>query len=743
MLLVEPRWQHSRMTKATLLAVLAITMAACTPTPSSEAPSIPAVDAPAATPEGATASPPDRPTASAPSAAAATPPGPEPNPDRQHRWHPTNPGGGGAFSAVALHGELIVVATDLAGIAASRDGGVTWTTRGSFAGITDTHAAAVAIDPDDPSVVYVGTDGGLYRSEDAAATFTRLAPTGFVSAVAARGPSLWVGVTSAYDQADATLLHSRDRGATWTEIPLPDGRYVVKIDVDASDRALVLTGGGRFVQSPAEIYVVEGTQAQRLDLENVTDAIFDRHDPDTLWATTDGGDQAGRLWRSDEGAFVPITDHGGVIWAPADRPGTIRLLDPRRQFPLDDEQGTWESTDAGATWARVGSVEDWGSGWSKVYWAFTDGFGGPVPSLGFDPTDGERAALVNAQFAYLTVDGGRSFRPAFTDEVAPDRWRSRGIDNVVVADIAIGAYPEVVYPGYWDLGCFVSVDGGDSWANCNTTEYSGDWEGSGGFTGTVVADPERPGTVWAAHAPDWASDAVMLRSEDHAASWTDTSGIPPGPDLLGLALDPSSPTERRTLAVTAGGDVYVSTDDGETWTLDFACGGCRTTAFGPNGTLYAGGEAGLWQRGPDGWAEVEGDFGGEVGGPPWEYDWRGVSSVAVDGGGTVWVTVLGEEGGIYRGDGHSFELVRPGRFYRDVAVDPDDPNTVYLASSSALEQGGYDPESRGLEVTTDGGRTWRQTNDGLAWPFVTNIAVHPEIVVIGSPGTGVAVPVTP
>jgi hypothetical protein len=64
---------------------------------------------------------------------------------------------------------------------------------------------------------------------------------------------------------------------------------------------------------------------------------------------------------------------------------------------------------------------------------------------------------------------------------------------------------------------------------------------------------------------------------------------------------------------------------------------------------------------------------------------------------------------------------------------------IYVASSSALEQGGYDPRSRGLQVSEDGGRTWRDVNDGLAWPFVTQVRVGGGRVVIGTPGMGVAV----
>ncbi len=729
-------WHDPAVHKPYLTFLATVALAACGPV------SVPSTTLAPTTTVTVASTPATTPPAATSSTVATTAPIRPDRPPQQPvpgRWEPTNPGGGGAFSAVAVDGELIVVATDLSGVVVSHDGGGHWRTIGAFAGLPDTHVATVAIDQNAPDVVYAGTDGGLYVSDDAGRTFAALAPRGFVSAVLARGSHIYAGVETDYDQADGTVLHSPDGGKTWEEIPLPRGRYVVKLDLDPVDpsRVLILTGDGRFVSGAAEVYLYEEATVTRLDVDDVVDAVFDRHHPATVWATSGGGDTSATLWMADGGPFRRVADHGGVIWAPADRPGTIRLFDPRHQFPWDDEGGTWESSDGGATWQRIGAPEAWDSGWSQVFWAFTDGFGGPVPSVGFDPGDGDRAVLVNSQFAYLSDDGGATFRPVFTDEVGAGRFRSRGLDNVVVADLAVGA-GGTLYAGYWDLGCFRSVDGGGAWSNCNTVDHSGDWEGYGGFVGTVVADPSRPGVVWAAHAPDWEADAVLLRSDDAAASWVATD-IPAGPDLLGLAVDPSSPIDRRTLAITSGGDVFVSTDDGRTWSRDFACGGCRVTAFGPGGTIYAGGEAGLWRRDPSGWVDVEGTFAGDVTGAPWTSGWRGVSGIAVGTDGTVWVSVLGDGGGVWRGDEHGFEAVRTGPYYRDVAVDPDHPQVVYAASSSAMEQGGYDPESRGLEVSVDGGDTWRVVDDGLAWPFVTTVATGADTVVIGSPGTGVAV----
>ncbi len=696
---------------------------------------------------------PEPPTPEPPTPEPPTPEPPTPEPPRTPvpaAWTPANPGGGGAFSNVAVGpgGEPLVVATDLSGVAISHDAGRSWRVAGAFAGLDVTHVAAVAVDGADPRRIYAGTEDGLYVSADGGGRFARLGLDGYVSAVAAQGGRVYAAAQPSFDVAGGALYVSADAGGSWERVALPPGRYVVAVKpaMGGDDRALVLTGAGRFTEGPAELYLYEGGALRRIapDLERIVDAAFDPADSSVIWATTDDADtdHPGWLWRGGDGVrWERVAPRGGVLWLPAANPHTLRLIDPRHQFPWDPRNGTWESADGGGSWRHVAGVEDWHKGWSRVYWAYTDGFGGPVPSLAFDPTDPDRALWVNAQWAYQSTDGGRTFRPVFTDEVRPGWWRSRGLDNVVVADIALDADGQAIYAGYWDLGCFRSLDGGASWANCNTLEYSGDWEGYGGFAGTVAADPERPGVVWAAHAQDWASPAVLLRSTDHGASWTKAAGLPSGrADLLGLAVNPASPRHARELLVTHDGDVYGSVDDGLTWALAFACGGCRVTAFGPDGTAYAGGEAGLWRRGPSGWMRVAGDWGGAVTGPPWTGEWRGVVAIEPVGERTLWVAVLGAGGGVYRsGDGEAWERVLAGPFYRDVTVDPRRPDIVYAASSSALEQGGYDPRSLGLQVSEDGGRTWRVRNEGLAWPFVTQVRAGQGRVVLGSPGVGVAV----
>ena len=285
--------------------------------------------------------------------------------------------------------------------------------------------------------------------------------------------------------------------------------------------------------------------------------------------------------------------------------------------------------------------------------------------------------------------------------------------------------------------------------NCNDYDASGDWEGSGGNVTALAVDPARDGVVWMAEAPDVDAAGTLLRSSDYGATWTGSSGLPAAP-FTGLSVDRTSPTNQRTLFLTADGDVYRSVDDGATWSKVFDCNGCRVTAVDAfdGSVVYAGGEAGFWrstQSGDTGtWQEVGlPEMHGNVNGQVWEWGWEGVFAITPDPhvGDRVYVVVFGVGKGLYRSDdaGATWMKLWTDDYLRDVAVSPADPDILFAASSSAFDSGGYEPDSHGVLLSTDGGATWTTQNAGMAWPFAIVVAFDPgdpNHVWAGSPGTG-------
>ena len=277
-------------------------------------------------------------------------------------------------------------------------------------------------------------------------------------------------------------------------------------------------------------------------------------------------------------------------------------------------------------------------------------------------------------------------------------------------DMAISEVnPDLIYAAFWDIGLWRSMDNGGSWQSCNTVAYSGSWDGFGGNTATVLADPDRELTVWATMSGTMApGEPVFLVRSDNGGektSWVQSGTGLPDSSVIGLSLDRQSPINSRTLFVTALGDVYKSTDDGYNWAKKLDCNGCRFTAVDHfNGDLvYAGGENGFWRSTNDGnnWTEVGlPAMGGDPNLTIWDSGWEGVYEVKADPHvqDRVFVSAHGSGKGLWRSDnmGNNWDKLLTDDFMRGMAISPQNKNFLYTTSSSAFHAGGYDPNSHGV-----------------------------------------------
>jgi photosystem II stability/assembly factor-like uncharacterized protein len=113
----------------------------------------------------------------------------------------------------------------------SIDGGITWQQLSTG---LPYNANAIAIDPNQPSVVYsAGSFENVFRSQDGGDTWTQLLPGTSPSFVRAQ---LTVDSSSVlYATASAGIYRSMDRGETYTFIPTPNGAILDKFQIDPRD----------------------------------------------------------------------------------------------------------------------------------------------------------------------------------------------------------------------------------------------------------------------------------------------------------------------------------------------------------------------------------------------------------------------------------------------------------------------------------------------------------------------------
>jgi len=692
---------------------------------------------------------------------------------RAQAWVDINPGAGGAFTTIGAGPTgTIICGGDLSGAYRSVDRGASWTVLGANHGLKETHVRAVAFDPVDPNLIYLGSDAGIYRSMDGGNTLVEVSTPGYVSAIAAAPghPAIvYAGCHVDFASGIGAVYRSDDRGSTWrpVSINLPAGIRILKLLVAPTNPQVVylLSGADLFVPS-ASPWLFRSTDGgvswSRIgeSLGNLWDVAMDPGTPNLLYATTYVGvpevSWTGAVCKSIDGGntWTQKASHTGAIVVTRNQPRVVRVIDVARgsSSPGAAEAGVWESADGGATWNKKSTPSAWDPGWQILTcFAYEKSSYGVAQTLGQDLSDPNVIFWVTKQFVYASFDGGLTFQDLFTNQASPGWWRSRGIENVTVAALAMSAAdPARIFTGYHDIGLWRSLDGGTSWQECNNAAFTGNWKWCGGNTTTVVADPVRADRVWASMGVA-ADTSTLVRSATAGAAsgWIGVSGLPVG-FLKGLSLDPTSPAAQRTLFVTDNGDVYRSLDDGATWSLSFPCGICRTTAVDAHdGSLvYTGGEGGLWQstRGgaPGTWVSV--GPAELAGGSPVavkEEQWTGVHEIAPDPqqSGTVYVAAYGSGKGIYRGTGRgsSWSKLRDGAYTRGVAIDPTNSNVIFATSSRALKAGGPAAGSEGVLCSIDGGASWVSLNGNLAWPFAAQIAIDPSNharLIVGSPGTG-------
>lgn len=689
--------------------------------------------------------------------------------DTPNVWVNISPGGGGAFTSIGAGPTGIILAgSDLSGAYRSKDRGRSWDVIGSFRGLAVAHVSTIGFDPKDSKIMYIGTEAGLYRSTDSGDHFAQVLTTGYIGAIAAapESPSIvYAGWHARFSAGEATVYKSMDRGQTWRQVAknLPGGLRVLKLLVDPSnpDRVYLLSNKDRFFTGALNALLRSedgGVHWTRLaeSLGDIWDAALDPVHPQTLYLTTyqvTPSSWTGTVCKStDAGAtWTQKANRTGVIFVRSDQPQVVRTIDVQRDV-ASAKAGVWESTDGGTTWAKTSEATSWDGGWQDLDWAYGKNLQGLPRTLGSDLSDPNVMYWADVQFTFAAFDGSR-FTNLFTNQVTPGWWRGRGIDDTCVQTIVQSeADPQRLFAGFYDLGTWRSLDGGNSWQSGNSVTFTGKWKGHGGNTTTIVADPERPDVVWATNGQkNDLAQLVLIKSTGAAAptSWTPTTGLPLG-YIAGLSLDRTSPVTRRRLFVTAEGNVYRSQDDGESWSLVLDSGPCRTTAVDRfNGRIvYAGGEGGLWRSTAGGdqgsWERIGNrEMSGANTYPLDKSRWWGVHRIVPDvrESGVLYVVSFGEGHGLYRsGDqGASWTKLRTGDFCRELAIDPRDPATLYLTSSWAYKSGGKAAGSEGVLRSTDGGRTWTPWNEGLAWPFAGPILVDARDshrVYVGSPGTG-------
>jgi hypothetical protein len=640
-------------------------------------------------------------------------------------------------------------------------------------------------------------------------------------------PTVYASRISRYNVADGKILRSDDGGNSFVQTadliapgnPGADNIAITKIVIhpDNPDVVLVLAGQERaLVESGLNtinaLYMSadKGNTWTRLaqGIANISDIAFNpvapyhvfissvsaEHQSRVYYAVADAGNDDWQLAFTtpafDSEFYSPVL----MLWPDSTGSRSMRVIDINSSYHFQASAGwrVFNNTDSAVGWQHqsLGQIRDWTGdesnwkmGWSRVFSILSPTLESINHTIGFDLSDPDRILWATNQFVFsadqVSQGGDRNtlqFNNLTTTGNVASGWASSGLDNITPFILDVNAQnSNVIYAGLNDLGCTVSHDKGASWKLCihNTDSWEGSFHSAisyGGVASALISDPGDAQTVWMFAAGDQDTDVVPLRSTTSGSSWTsflsnwEADSNPSTPDVYGLSIDPLSSMNARRLYVTVAGAVYRSEDSGQHWQEVNECNfGCRVTEVASNGSVYAGGEAGLFVSTDHGasWSTVL--TGSHIGGHYTDFvdnekqqvfdrgGWSGVSGMAIDplNPDIIYVAVFdtGYEQGIYKcnlsgginTDNSCLATPLHSAYVRDVAIDPSNSQNLFATSSSAYTSGGFLTGSTGVWRSTDGATSWQAFNNGLDWNMAFVIEFDPtngNLVYTGSPGGG-------
>jgi len=429
--------------------------------------------------------------------------------------HPSNPG--------------VVFAASSAGVFKTTDGGLTWKCTTS----PSTYASKVAISPVDPDWVWATGYSGLLRTTDGGANWKALSSAAQVSYLAPHpdlrevvyaggGP----GVSKATDGETFVLLNGSPP-------------YVASLAIDPVDpnRILISTRLGFFRTTDGGLTWLAVENGPPKNENNFGSSfLFDagNHDlvyaatpRDGFWRSTDGG----KNWTMLQTGTSPICS--GLSAVDRFNPGHVYLGGcglARR------------STDGGLTWEDFGTLPD-----NLLSVVFLGG----SPAIGWlaGTSDG---LWRSAEGIEWNPDGGRLF-PAWVNYVSVDPFSSR------------------VY-GSLSSGMWTSDDRATSWVS----------DPAAPEVGPLVFDPSNPAVHYLLGSGD------IHRTTDDGVTWTSLNF---GGTASALLVDPADPVRLYALS---GGNLYASSNGGGSWQaakgvgLPYGAVTAICSQAGEPGVIYAG-----------------------------------------------------------------------------------------------------------------------------------------------------------
>ena len=666
--------------------------------------------------------------------------------------------------------KLLTVATDMGGAFITFDAGAKWHTI-HFTQLAGSHSAAAAFHPKNPEVIYWIHNGHeLKVTRDKGRTWTHVGQK-----QPWKGRVIRIALDPDYPErifvgTEANTFLSKDEGQTWSECTDVPG-YLFRVVADrkspAAARVYCIGTSTGFYRSDddAKTFVkkVEGLPGQTLSgfaggSDEKGTMLYVSVPCELKEGKLVGGvfrsKDRGETWERCMNARLNVETRRTSEYAPGDLPAYkwIACADkqPERAYVFcagtsyypPNHSTLYRTDDAGASWQAVffsdprfkapGEECNVETDWQTECWGQREQ--GDLRGLETNPSNPDMVVINQSRSMHVTTDAGKTWKSPYNGTCRVDgqgRKHYATSGEVVTSSwhYAIDPFDKVRrFICYTDICLARSLDGGKTWL---PEEYSLAKAIPRRWTNTCYAlafDPEVSGRVWGAFSgmhdiPN--ENAVyyggrMRRtggvavSDDHGAAWKKLDLPVDGP-AMSIAIDLKSPKEKRTLYVSVfERGVFRSTDGGQTWEA-------RNNGLDPNGlrrglnlvlhrdgTLFVA-TTGKVKRTPNGVGIWRSTDGGEswtniAAGQPWT--WIRDFTVNPDDSRTLLVPTTHIDAGLHRttDGGKTWETLYQNpdqKFFFAATYHPSHKGWIYLSSGESGDSVGY-----GLYLSKDDGKTW-------------------------------------
>ena len=336
---------------------------------------------------------------------------------------------------------------------------------------TSGRISGFAVDPNNYTRYYVAVaSGGVWKTSNAGTTWTAIFDNEASYSIGAialdpKNPLVvWVGTGENNSQRSVSygsgLYKSEDGGRTWKNVGLKTSEHIGRIAIDPKDSNIVYVASQGPLWGPGGerglFKTTDGGKTWKNILsisENtgVTDVVIDPNDPNTIycasyqrrrhrWTLINGGPESALYKSTDAGATwnklragLPTVELGriGLAISPVDSNVIYATVEA-----ADRKGGIFRSGDRGGSWERRNDFDSTAMYYSRIV---------------ADPKDVDRIYVMNV-FAMVSDDGGRTLRRLGE--------RNKHVDN---HDIWINPGNTSHYLIGSDGGIYESFDRGATW----------------------------------------------------------------------------------------------------------------------------------------------------------------------------------------------------------------------------------------------------------------------------------------